>query len=89
MHLIEQREPLVCEFLDLFEGEGLAAFHSAAVNCLASHDTPLLDVLHHSQVVFSLFAELTLFLCSCVLDEGGFHLYSVAIDTAIITPGCS
>ena len=51
MHLIKQREPLVCEFLDFFEGEGLATFHSAAVNCLASHDTSLFDVLHHCQDV--------------------------------------
>ena len=89
MDLIEEREPFVREFLDLFEGEGLAAFHSAAINCLASHLTALPGILHDSHVVFGLFAELTLFLCCCVLDEGGFHLYSVANDTAIITPGCS
>jgi hypothetical protein len=69
MHLIEQREPLVCEFLDLFEGEGLAAFHSAAVNCLASHDTSLLDVLHHSQDIFIFLTLLPLFLGGCVLKK--------------------
>ena len=69
MHLIEQREPLVCEFLDFLEGEGLAAFHSAAVNCLASHDTSLFDVLHHSQDVFVFFTLLPLFLGGCVLKK--------------------
>ena len=73
MNLIENREPLVCEFLDLFEGEGLAAFHSAAVNELASHTTPLFDVLQHGEIVLSLLAELALLLCCCVLDESRFH----------------
>lgn len=73
MNLIENRKPLVCEFLDLFEGEGLAAFHSAAVNKLASHTTSLFDVLQHGEVVLGLLAELALLFCCGVLDESRFH----------------
>ena len=73
MYLIENREPLVCEFLELLECDGLAAFNSASVNELASHTTPLFDVLQHGEIVLSLLAELALLLCCCVLDESRFH----------------
>ena len=73
MYLIEEREPFVSEFLDLFEGEGLAAFHSAAINCLASHLTALPGILHDSHVVLVLFTDLTLLLCRCVLEESEVH----------------
>ena len=73
MYLIEEREPFVREFLDLFEGEGLAAFHSAAINSLASHLTALPGILHDSHVVLVLFTDLTLLLCCCILEESKVH----------------
>ena len=73
MNLIEEGEPFVSEFLQLFECDRLAAFHSAAVNKLASHTTSFFDVLQHGEIVLGLLAELTLLLCCGVLDESRFH----------------